>query len=35
MWPALSLEHVTADEAKVEGKKRGHHINVLVHFAGS
>ena len=21
MWPALSLEHVTADEAKVEGKK--------------
>ncbi len=21
MWPALSLEHVAADEAKVEGKK--------------
>ena len=33
MWPALSLEHIAADEAKVWGK-RGHHVNVLIRFAG-
>ncbi len=32
VWPALSLEHVAADEAKVWGK-RGHRVNVLIHFA--
>ena len=34
VWPALLLEHVTADEAKIKEKKRGHYMNVLVHIAG-
>jgi len=33
VWPALLLEHIAADEAKVWGK-RGHHANILVRFAG-
>jgi len=23
VWPALSLEHIAADKAKIKGKKRG------------
>ncbi len=33
VWPALSLEHVAADEAKIKGEKE-HRANVLVRFAG-
>jgi len=34
MWPALSLEHVAADEAKIKRGKIRHHVNVLVRVAG-
>ena len=31
VWPALSLEHVAADEAKIKGKKGGsHRANILL-----
>ena len=34
MWPALSLEHVAADEARIKKRgKKGHRMNVLVHIA--
>jgi hypothetical protein len=34
MWPALSLEHVMADKAKIKmGGKKRHCVNVLVHIA--